>query len=115
LGEFYRILKAGGKMVISTFRPDVDMSRIYTNLILKIENDPDYVPPNGKDKEDFLKAVRSFANSAAFLLHLEEEGHFKFFSRAELKELLESARFERVEFYDSFGYPPQAYVAVCSK
>ena len=115
LQEFYRMLKPGGRLVVSTFRPDVDMSRVYTRLIQQVENDPDYVTPNGMAREDFLNAVRSFANSAAFLLHLEEEGHFRFFSRAELKGLLEAAGFEIINLYDSFGYPPQAYIAACSK
>ena len=113
--EFCRMLKPGGILVVSTFRPDVDMSRVYTKLVQKIESDPNYEPPNGMSKEDFLNAVRSFANSAAFLLHLEEEGHFKFFSCGELKSLLQVAGFERIRIYDSFGYPPQAYIAVCSK
>jgi SAM-dependent methyltransferase len=113
--EFYRSLKPNGKLVVSTFRPDVDLSRVYTKLIQKIESNPRYESPNGMGKEAFLNAVRSFANSAAFLLHLEEEGHFKFFSRAELKALLEVAGFEQIRIYDSFGYPPQAYIAVSSK
>ena len=99
----------------SSFRPDVDMSRVYTKLVTRIEADPDYVAPNGMTKEDFLSSVRSFANSAAFLIHLEEEGHFKFFSRLELKGLLEGAGFDNVTLHDSFGHPPQAYIAVCSK
>ena len=86
--EFERILKPGGRLVISTFRPDVDMSRIYTRLIQKIERDPSYQTPNGMVREDFLNAVRAFANSAAFLLQLEEEGSFKFFSREEFRNLV---------------------------
>jgi SAM-dependent methyltransferase len=113
--EFYRMLKPGGSLVISTFRPDVDMSRVYTRLVKKVEADANYRPPKGLSPEEFLAAVRAFANSAAFLLHLEEEGHFKFFSRVELRTLLEMAGFENIRIEDSFGYPPQAYIAVCSK
>ncbi len=115
LQEFHRMLKPGGKIVVSTFRPDVDMSRVYNRLIQRIENDSSYAPPNGMTKEDFLNAVRSFANSAAFLLQLEEQGHFRFFSRAELKSLLESAGFENISVHDSFGSPPQVYVALGTK
>ncbi len=115
LQEFHRILKPEGKLVVSTFRPDVDMSRVYTRLIQQVETNPDYVIPHNMTRDDFLNAVRSFANSAAFLLHLEEEGHFRFLSRVELKTLLESAGFDRINLYDSFGYPPQAYIAVASK
>jgi ubiquinone/menaquinone biosynthesis C-methylase UbiE/pimeloyl-ACP methyl ester carboxylesterase len=113
--EFERILKPGGRLVISTFRPDVDMSRIYTRLIQKIEGDPFYRAPNGMTREDFLNAVRAFANSAAFLLQLEEEGCFKFFSREEFRDLLEEAGFKNILLSDSFGKPHQAYVAVCTK
>ena len=101
--------------MISTFRPDVDMSRSYTRLVQKIEGDPYYVAPNGMAREDFLNAVRAFANSAAFLIQLEEEGSFKFFSREELRNLLEEAGFKDVLLSDSFGEPHQAYVAVCTK
>jgi SAM-dependent methyltransferase/pimeloyl-ACP methyl ester carboxylesterase len=113
--EFERILKPGGCLVISTFRPDVDMSRIYTRLIQKIEGNPGYQTPNGMAREDFLNAVRAFANSAAFLLQLEEEGSFRFFSREEFRNLLEQAGFKDIVLSDSFGRPPQAYIAVCTK
>jgi SAM-dependent methyltransferase/pimeloyl-ACP methyl ester carboxylesterase len=113
--EFRRILKPAGRLVISTFRPDVDMSRIYTRLIQKIEHDPQYQTPNGMSREDFLNAVRSFANSAAFLLQLEEQGCFKFFCREEFRQILEQAGFKTIHLYDSFGEPHQAYVAVCTR
>ena len=113
--EFERILKLGGRLVISTFRPDVDMSRIYTRLIQKIEGDPSYQTPNGMVREDFLNAVRAFANSAAFLLQLEEEGSFRFFSREEFRSLLEQAGFKDIQLSESFGKPHQAYIAVCTK
>lgn len=101
--------------MISTFRPDVDMSRVYTRLIQKIEGDRSYQTPNGMAREDFLNAVRAFANSAAFLLQLEEEGSFRFFSREEFRNLLEQAGFKDILLSDSFGKPHQAYVAVCTK
>jgi ubiquinone/menaquinone biosynthesis C-methylase UbiE len=113
--EFYRMLKPGGRLVISTFRPDMDMSVTYANLIHRIESEADFAPPEGMSRDVFLNATRAFANSAAFLLHLEEEGHFRFFSRSELEGLLRSAGFRSVEFHEAFGCPPQAYVATCSR
>jgi SAM-dependent methyltransferase/pimeloyl-ACP methyl ester carboxylesterase len=113
--EFHRILKPGGCLVLSTFRPDADMSRIYTRLIRKIENDPSYQCPDGMSREDFLNAVRSFANSAAFLLQLEEQGRFQFFGREQLRGLLEQAGFRGIHLHDSFGQPHQAYIALCRR
>jgi hypothetical protein len=66
-------------------------------------------------REDFMNAVRAFANSAASLLQLEEEGSFKFFSREEFRNLLEQAGFKDVLISESFGKPHQAYVAVSTK
>lgn len=113
--EFYRVLGPQGRLVISTFRPNADMSRIYTRLVQKIENDPHYPVPIDMSRDDFLGAVRSFANSAAFLLQLEEEGRFRFFSREEFRDLLEAAGFRNIRLHDSFGQPHQAHTAVCTK
>ncbi len=112
LREFHRCLAPGGRLVVSSMRPDVDMSRIYRNLILKLERGHDTELPEGMTREVFVEEVRHYVNSAAFLLKLAEEGQFVFFSRDEMRRMVEQAGFRRVEVFTSFGRPAQALITV---
>jgi len=112
--EFHRILKPGGRLVLSTMKPDADMSRIFTQYVSKVQNDQlDDVEI--KDKDDNLWGARSMLNEAATLFELEEDGYFKFFSKEELTFLLEQAGFENIQIIPSLGDPPQAFIAVGMK
>lgn len=115
LREFYRCLDAGGRLVVSTMRPDVDMSRIYQNLLVRLERGEPVAIPEGMSRAEFTADLRAFLSSAAFLITLAEEGHFAFFSKAELHSLVERAGFRRVETVAAFGDPPQAFVTVGHK
>ncbi|MCA9659527.1 MAG: methyltransferase domain-containing protein, partial [Myxococcales bacterium] len=112
LREFHRCLAPGGRLVVSSMRPDVDMSRIYQNLLRRLERGDAVAIPDGISRAEFIDDLRAFLSSAAFLLTLAEEGHFAFFSRDELRHLVERAGFRRVETFEAFGDPPQAYVTV---
>ena len=110
--EFHRVLRPGGVVVVSTMQPDFDMSRIYQQMLRRLQSDPNLPLPPGTDRATFLRDVREFLNSAAFLSILAEEGQFAFFSREELTMMVERAGFRRVEIHSSFGDPPQALIAV---
>lgn len=112
LREFHRVLAPGGRIVVSSMQPDVDMSRIYQRLLYRIEQDPHLPLPKGMDRATFVAEVRHFLNSAAFLVMLAEEGQFAFFSREEICNLVERAGFRRVENTLAFGDPPQAHITV---
>ena len=112
LREFHRVLRPGGRVVVSTMQPDFDMSRIYQQLLRRLQSDPSMPLPPGVDRGAFLRDVRAFLSSAAFLSILAEEGQFAFFSREELTAMVERAGFRRVETVTSFGDPPQAFIAV---
>jgi ubiquinone/menaquinone biosynthesis C-methylase UbiE/pimeloyl-ACP methyl ester carboxylesterase/c-di-GMP-binding flagellar brake protein YcgR len=112
LRELYRVIRPGGRVVVSTMQPDFDMSRIYQNLLRRLQTDPNMPLPAGIDRGAFLRDVRAFLSSAAFLSILAEEGQFAFFSRDELVMMVERAGFRRVEAVSAFGDPPQAIVAV---
>jgi len=112
LREFHRCLAPGGRLVVSSMRPDVDMSRIYQNLLLSLERGDEVAIPDGISRLEFIRDLRSFLSSAAFLLTLAEEGQFAFFTRDELRHLVERAGFRRVETFEAFGNPPQAYITV---
>jgi ubiquinone/menaquinone biosynthesis C-methylase UbiE len=110
--EFHRVLKPGGRIVVSSMLPDFDMSRIYQRVLRRIESDPNLPLPPGTDRAGFAADMRAFLNNAAFLLMLAEEGQFAFFSRDELCNLCERAGFRRVENHLGFGDPPQAHITV---
>jgi len=112
LREFHRCLAPGGRLVVSSMRPDVDMSRIYQNLLLSLERGDEVAIPDGISRAEFIRDLRSFLSSAAFLLTLAEEGQFAFFTRDELRHLVERAGFRRVETFEAFGDPPQAHITV---
>jgi ubiquinone/menaquinone biosynthesis C-methylase UbiE len=110
LAEFYRILKPGSVLVISSMQPDTDISRIYMNLIRKMETSPDLEIPPGMTREEFIESAREYVSSAAFLVRLVEEGHFSFFTEGEMIQMLQRSGFKKVKSHKSFGNPPQAFV-----
>ena len=112
LREFHRVLAPGGRLVVSSMRPDTDMSRIYQALLHRLESGADVAIPPGITRAEFVADLRRFLSSAAFLLTLAEEGQFVFFTQTELRRLLERAGFRRTESFTAFGDPPQAHITV---
>jgi len=110
LAEVYRILRPGGRLVLSTMRRDGDISKIYLDGMREMQQ--------GKARNAFGAAVaaefdelsRPFVNDAAKILDLEESGQFRFWDRDELKSLVEKAGFVDVVTELSLGDPPQAVV-----
>ncbi len=112
--EFHRALKPGGRVVISSNRPNADMSEIFAKLVEDVGCGR-VPPPPGMDRGRFLAELRAYTNSAAFLLRLTDEQTFRLLSPDGLRQMLEQAGFRSVEVSPSFGDPPQAYVAVGMK
>jgi hypothetical protein len=54
-------------------------------------------------------------NDAAKLLQMEEEGQFRFYDAAELKELVESVGFKVDSMDQAFGEPAQAMIVTATK
>ena len=108
LAEFYRCLKPGGIMVISSMKPDIDMSSIFTKMIDRLNKGLIPIPPD--DKEKYLKATRDFANSAAQLFQLVDERKFRFFYLDELQEMMEEVGLKVIDTSESYGDPPQAFI-----
>ncbi len=114
LAECHRMLTPGGTLVVSSMKPDSDISTIFTNYIRKVLN-PSCPEEGEKDDEGSASAARAMLNEAASLFELEEDGFFKFYTADELTKLLSSAGFDEIRVFPSMGNPAQANVAVARK
>ena len=105
--EAFRILRPGGRLVVSTPRRDADLSNIYVEGIRELH--PAIVRSLfGADAErQFAALQRDLLNQGSRLLALEDEGWFRFWDRDELAELIRAAGFSEVSHSWSFGDPPQ--------
>jgi len=108
--KFYDILVPGGTLLVSSMKPDSDISPMYTRYIDEVRrrfpNDP------GSEKQNRnLNAARAMLNEAASLFSLEEEGFFRFYSPEDLAVLLQNGGFQQIRIIPSLGFPPQAVIA----
>ncbi|MBN1947718.1 MAG: PilZ domain-containing protein [Bradymonadales bacterium] len=115
LFEIHRVLAPGGRLVVSTMKPDADISKLVLGLIDQIEAAPESDLPAGYSRSRLLKAARDYISSAANLVRLEEEGLFRFFGAERFLSLLGKAGFDGAELTLSFGDPPQALVVLCHR
>lgn len=108
LGEAFRILRPGGRIVVSTLKRDADFSQIWGEnaSVLKLS-----ASSSSSEMQRLNESLDSFLNDAARVLSFEEAGHFEFFEPYELSDLLRSVGFEDVVTAPAFGDPPQAIVA----
>jgi ubiquinone/menaquinone biosynthesis C-methylase UbiE/c-di-GMP-binding flagellar brake protein YcgR/pimeloyl-ACP methyl ester carboxylesterase len=108
--EFYRVLKPGGRLLVSSMLPDGDFSMIFTNYINKVQN----LEVNNVDvntREQTLKGAREMLNETASLFELEADGFFKFFNGDEIESLLNQTGFTDIHVESSIGKPPLAVIA----
>jgi ubiquinone/menaquinone biosynthesis C-methylase UbiE/DNA-binding response OmpR family regulator len=112
LAEVRRIIRPGGRLVLSSMRPDTDASGPFTRLLEKIESMPEEALPPKWPKPLLLESLRSYLNDAQALVDLEEAGTFDFFDPEKLEGLLEWAGWEIERVITSYGDPPQGYVVV---
>jgi ubiquinone/menaquinone biosynthesis C-methylase UbiE len=112
--EFHRMLKSGGRLLISSMKPDSDISLIFTDYVNKVQNF-DFADTEIKDQEMNLAAAREMLNEASSLFELEEDGYFRFHSENELVSMLENAGFKNIEVTLSLGKPEQAFIITGEK
>jgi len=110
LREAFRLLKPGGRLVVSSLREDADISGIYVHGVAELP--PDRVRAHFGDSAvaHFDSLQRTFLNDAAKILELEEAGQFRFWSEARLVDLVRKVGFDGVQAQSAFGEPPQAVV-----
>jgi len=114
LAECHRMLKPGGVLVISTMKPDSDISTMFTNYIRKVLT-PNCRQDGEKADESAAIGARAMLNEAAGLFELEEDGFFKFYTSKELTSLLSGAGFVEITVLPSMGNPSQALIAIAKK
>jgi len=107
VSEFVRCLKPGGKLVISTMKPDADLSTMYKKTLLVVSQSDKY--PEEK-KASLLRSIRKLGNAAGFLFTLVDENQFRFFSKEEMMSFADSNNLKDVELIESYGKPPQAFI-----
>ncbi len=112
LEEVRRIIAPGGRLVLSSMRPDTDASGPFTRLLEKIEAMPAEALPPKWEKASLLESLRSFLNDAQELVDLEEAGTFDFFDPEKLVGLMEESGWEISRIIPTYGDPPQGYVVV---
>ena len=113
LSECWRVLKPGGRLVVSSMKPDADTSIIYREFMDTVEATPD--EELSADRQEILESARALLNKAAELLRHEKEGRFSFFDAEELTALVRRAGFTHVRIRQAYGTPPQAIVVSCQK
>jgi ubiquinone/menaquinone biosynthesis C-methylase UbiE len=112
--DFYRMLKPGGRLLVSSMKPDSDISLIFTDYIDKVWKF-DLADTDIKNQEMNLTAARAMLNEAAGLFELEEEGYFRFYSEKELVSMFENAGFKHISVTTSLGKPEQAVIITGEK
>ena len=115
LWECRRVLRPGGRLVLSSMIPDADSSKLYLDLVNRLQELPEEGLPEGHTRESLLASTRAYAESAAELLRLEEEGHFTFYDGPELSQLVQRRGFHSPEIWHSWGEPAQAVVVACER
>ena len=108
LREAHRLLRPGGRLVLSSLKRDADISKICVEGVKELRSGlaRDAFGPAGERVLD--DSIRTFMSDAARLLDLEELGLFRFWDPEELGRMVSGAGFRGVELQPGLGDPPQA-------
>ena len=113
LRECHAMLGPGGRIVVSSMRPDSDISVMFTDYIRNAQRE---CHEQGSENEtEGVKGARDMLNEAAGLFELEEAGYFRFYTCEELQKLLADAGFVEITVLSGMGKPAQANIATARK
>ncbi|AKC83071.1 hypothetical protein IMCC26134_10295 [Verrucomicrobia bacterium IMCC26134] len=92
--QLFRVLKPGGKLVLSSMKPYCDLSDMYRS----------YAEKNlSAQSEQDIESGRNLLTAAGKIKFKEELGIYKFYSTEELSELLIDCGFIKLKALSSFG------------
>ena len=110
LEEIARVVRPGGRIVLSTLVRDADMSKLLIEGMGELQDAVELFP----EGVTLSSAVRDFSNEASRLLDLEEHGAFQFWEAEELSSFISSLGWKVDFVQEAFGDPPQAIVVGAS-
>jgi len=91
VNELMRVLKKGGKMIISSMKPYADLSQIYRNFVDKTEN------------QEELEEARKLLSAAGRIKQKESAGFYKFYSEEELIRMIKKTNNKDVKTVRAFA------------
>jgi ubiquinone/menaquinone biosynthesis C-methylase UbiE len=91
LAELKRLLRPGGRIMVSSMKPHCDMSTIYR----------DFMDQGVSGSE--LQSARNLLSAAGQIKIKEEQGYYMFYSGDQLVEMLQAAGFHGLQVFTSFG------------
>jgi SAM-dependent methyltransferase/esterase/lipase len=91
VAELCRVLRPGGKLVVSSLKPNPDLSEIYRNFVAVAEN------------EEEVEEARKLLSNAGVIKVKEIRGLYYFYSEGELRRLFRRCELRQVRVLRSFG------------
>jgi SAM-dependent methyltransferase/alpha-beta hydrolase superfamily lysophospholipase len=101
LQDLCRVLRPGGKLMVSSLKPNADLSEVYRNFVSVAES------------EDEIDEARKLLANAGMIRVKAIRGLYGFYTRVELRELVCKAGLVQAKAFRSFG--DQANLVVARK
>jgi len=91
LNELMRVLRAGGRIIVTSMKPYADLSQVYRNFVDQTEN------------QEELEEARKLLSAAGRIKQKESAGFYNFFSEQELKNFFKKINARNISISRSFS------------